>query len=376
MTVRGREGRIKVLFATGLLAGGGAERVVVRILRRLDRDRFVPALLLLEKRGAFLADVPGDVPVLDCGRRAAGGRLAWLRNFARLLREERPDVLVSFLWFTNVAATLARFAAGARCRLIVSERSTIEGSREGFVTELARRAGIRLLYRFADRVVPNSEALGRQLVERFGIPAPKVAVLPNPVDIEAIAALAGRGAEAPASDAVPVIAGMGRLSREKGFDLLVRAMADVRPGARLVLAGEGPERGALGDLAGRLGVAGRVEFAGFLANPYPVLANAAVFVLPSRYEGFPNALVEAMSLGVPCVAARCPTGPDEIVTDGVDGLLVPAEDPPGLAAAINRLLDDAPLRDRLGRAARQRARAYDAAAVVPRFEALLAEVTA
>ncbi len=377
MTPGAPAGRKKVMFVIGMMAGGGAERVVVRILRLLDRDRYLPVLLLAEKRGARLADVPGDVAVLDCGKGAAGGRLAWLGNFARLLARERPDVVVSFLWFANAAAVLARRVSRVPCRLILSERSTLVGSREGLVTEIARRAAVRLLYRAADRIVPNSDALGRQLDDRYGIPGRKVAPIPNPVDIEAIATLAGAGgAPVPAPDAGPLVAGMGRLSREKGFDLLVRGMAQLRSPARLVLVGTGPEEGALRDLAGRLGVSGRVEFAGFLPNPYPVLARASVFVLPSRYEGFPNALVEAMSLGIPCVASRCPTGPDEIVTDGIDGLLVPVRDPRGLARAIDRLLDDALLRDRLGRAARERARAYDAAGIVRRFETLLDEVTA
>lgn len=377
MTPGSREGRTKVLFVIGLLGGGGAERVVVRILRRLDRGRFSPVLLLIEGRGILLGDVPADVPVLDCGRRAAGGCLAWLRNLVRFLKRERPDVMVSFLWFPNVMAVLARWASGVGCRLILSERSTIEGSREGVVTEIVRRMAIRLLYRAADRIVPNSGATGRQLVERFGIPARKVTVVPNPVDVEEIDALAARGRQRPphAADA-PAVVGMGRLSREKGFDLLIRAMAEVRAAARLVLVGEGPEKEALRALAARLGLSTRVAFAGFLSNPYPVLASASVFVLPSRYEGFPNALVEAMSLGVACVASRCPTGPEEIVTDGMDGLLVPVEDPLALAAAVNRLLEDGAMRERLGGAARDRARAYGADAIVRRFEALLAEVTA
>ncbi len=375
MNARGGERKTRVLFVIGLLAGGGAERVVVRILRRLDRRRFEPALLLIEKQGRFLADVPADVPVLDCGRRAAGGRLAWIARFVRFLRRERPDVMVSFLWFPNIVAAVARYLSGVPCRLILSERLTIEGSREGFVAELVRRTAIRLLYRSADRIVPNSAATGRQLVDRFGIPERKVAVMPNPLDIDAIVALSGEGSGArPDVEAAPVVAGMGRLSRQKGFDILIRAMADVRSRARLVLIGEGPEEGTLRDLAARVGVSERVAFTGFLANPYPALAGASVFALPSRYEGFPNALVEAMSLGVPCVASRCPTGPEEIVTDGVDGILVPVEDPRALAAAVNRLLDDAALRDRLGRAARERARAYDAPEVVQRFEALLDEV--
>lgn len=127
-------------------------------------------------------------------------------------------------------------------------------------------------------------------------------------------------------------------------------------------------------MASELGVAERVQFAGFLENPYPLLASATAFALPSRYEGFPNALLEAMALGLPCVASRCPTGPEEIVTDGADGLLVPIEDHVALAEALGRLLSDEALRARLGVAAAKRARDFDAPVVVRRFEALLDEV--
>jgi glycosyltransferase involved in cell wall biosynthesis len=330
---------------------------------------------LFERKGVFCDDVPGDAPILDCGSYAEGGRWGWLRNFVRHLRRERPDVLVSFLWEANLVAVLARFFAGRKGRLILSERLTVEGSRQGFLDELVRRAAIVFLYPAADRIVTNSRALARQLVDRFGIPPRKVTVIPNPVDIEEIAAQGTEEADPGVGrEALPVVAGMGRLSREKGFDLLIRAAAEIRSPFRMVLMGEGPEEKSLRDLAARLGVSDRVRFTGFLRNPYASLARAEVFVLPSRYEGFPNGLVEAMALGLPCVATRCPTGPEEILTDGADGLLVPVEDPGALAAAIERLLGDPALRERLGRAARERVRAYDAPGIVRRFEALIEEV--
>lgn len=173
-----------------------------------------------------------------------------------------------------------------------------------------------------------------------------------------------------------MIVGMGRLGREKGFDLLVRASAAVRHPFRVVLLGEGVEENSLRELVKNLGIGDRVEFAGFRKNPFPYLQKASVFVLPSRYEGFPNSLLEAMALGVACVATRCPTGPEEIIMDGENGLLVPVEDPTALANAIDRLLGDTELRDRLGRAARERAREFDAVRILPRFEVLLEEVIA
>lgn len=367
--------RKKVLFAIHYLGGGGAERVILRILHRLNREKFVPVLLVLEDKGAYRSEVPADVRVLDCARYGAGGRWIWLRNFARLLRQEKPDVVVSFLWFTNVVAILCRFFSGVPCRLVLSERSTIQGSREGFLTEVLRRLSIRFLYRAADRVIPNSEGLRAQLTGRYRLPARMVTVVQNPLDIEEILARGTdgvKGDEGPAG--LPLVLGIGRLSREKGFDLLIRAAAAARTPFRLVLLGEGPSARRLHNLAESLGIADWIEFAGFQANPYAWLRRTAVFVLPSRYEGFPNSLLEAMALGVPCIATRCPTGPEEIVTDDVDGLLVPVEDPTALAAAIDRLLEDPALRERLGGAARERVRAYDAPGVVRRFEDLIEEV--
>lgn len=366
----------KVMFAIHYLGGGGAERVLVRILHRLSREKFVPVLVMLENKGVYRSSVPTDVPVLDCGRYGVGGRLAWMGNFVRHLRQENPDVVVSFLWFTNVVAILGKFFSGVPCRLVLSERSTIQGSREGFLNEILRRFSIRFLYPAADRVVPNSEGLRRQLTERYRLPARKVSVVQNPLEIEEIVAQGedGRRGDARPSG-LPLVLGIGRLSREKGFDLLICAAAEARRPFRLILLGEGPGGKGLRELAGRLGVADRVEFPGFQGNPYAWLRAAAAFVLPSRYEGFPNSLLEAMALGVPCVATRCPTGPEEIVTDDVDGLLVPVEDPGALAAAIDRLLGDPELRERLGRAARERVRAYDAPGMVRRFESLIEEVT-
>lgn len=367
--------RKKVFFVCHKLSGGGAERVTLRILRRLDRDRFDPVLVLIERGGSFQGDVPEGIRVLHCGRFSEGARWSWFFEFVRFLRREKPLALVSFLWFVNMVSVLATWFSGIRCRLILSERSTIEGSREGVLTEFVRRAAIRFLYPAADRIVPNSRVLARQLVDGFGILAGKVVVIPNPVDLEEIATQGNLARDPGVDQALPIIAGMGRLSREKGFDLLIRAAAEIRAPFRMVLMGEGPEEKNLRELTARLGVSDRVVFTGFLRNPYAWLAKSDVFVLPSRYEGFPNGLVEAMTLGLPCVATRCPTGPEEILTDGKDGLLVPVENPAALASAIDRLLADPALRERLGRAAQDGVRAYDAVGIVRRFEGLIEEVT-
>lgn len=367
----------KVLFVLPSMDGGGAQRVVIRILRAIDRRKYSPRLILLQGKGVFLSQVPPDVPILELGQYGGGGRLMWMGNFVRVLRRERPDAVLSFLWFANSASVIARFMARSPSALVLSERISLERTSEGVLDDLLRRAGFRLLYPAADRVVPNTEAMRRQLLERYAFAADKVVAIPNPLDIDEILAKAEEGRDVRrGGGGMPLVAGMGRFVPQKGFDLLIRAMALSRTAFRLIVLGEGSDEGRLRSLAGELGVSGRVDFAGFQANPYARLRDASVFVLPSRFEGFPNALVEAMALGIPCVSTRCPTGPEEIITDGVDGLLAPVEDPAAIAGAIDRLLDDAALRERLGRAGRERVREYDAPRIVRRFEALIDEVTA
>ena len=367
---------IKVMFVAPSLGGGGAERVITILLRRLERGRFLPSLVLFRREGAYLSDLPPDVPVFDCGRYGDGGRYRWIGRLVRLLREKPPDVLVSFLWETSLISIPAAFFAGTR-RVVVSERLSIRGAREGLLKDIVRRFSIVALYRTVDRIIPNALAMERQLVEDFHLPVRKIVTIPNPVEVEAII---GKGTEPDPQGIrgirVPVIAAMGRLSPQKGFDILLKAFALLEKDCRLLLMGEGEEEKTLKELAGRLGIAERVLFTGFLANPYPALAGATLFVLSSRFEGFPNALVEAMVLGLPCISMRCPTGPEEIISDGESGVLVPLGDPESLASAIDRLLGDSALRGRLGSRGKERAMEYEAAAIVRRYESLIESVVA
>jgi glycosyltransferase involved in cell wall biosynthesis len=372
---KGEYRKKKVFFIIGKLEGGGAERVVIRLLRYLDRERFTPLLVMFEKEGVLLEDVPADVKILDCGRRRGGGSILWFGNLVGFFRREKPDVALSFMWFTNAVTLFSRFLSRVPIRVVVSERFSVLGSREAFVAEVSRRISIWLLYGFAERIICNSEAMKRQFVDNFHFPESRVAAIYNPVDIAEILRRAGeRETDWDLPEDLPVVVGMGRLSPQKGYDLLIRAAEKVRVPFLLLLLGEGKEEGRLRGLAERLGIGGRVVFAGFRRNPYPYLRGASVFVLPSRYEGFPNALVEAMALGLPCVATRCPTGPEEIVTHGEDGLLVPVEDPEGIAQGIDLLLKDASLCKRLGTAAAERVMEFDVTRIVRKFEDLLEEV--
>src|SRR4029079_12601461 len=213
----------------------------------------------------------------------------------------------------------------------------------------------RLVYPRADVVTANS--LGALDALAAFVPRGKLAFLPNPLPPASTAEAA--------VIAAPTVITVGRLVEQKGIDVLLKAWAEVAealPGWRLMLVGGGPLEGELKSLAAKLNVAGSVEFTGHVSDPLPLLKGAKLFVLTSRFEGTPNALLEAMACGLPAVVSDASPGPCELIGSGDDaaGLIVPVEDAAATANAIVRLARDETLRRRLGLAARERARAHDA----------------
>ncbi len=198
----------------------------------------------------------------------------------------------------------------------------------------------------------------------------RAVVIPNPcVPIEQT--------RRPAGDGSRIIA-VGRLVRQKGFDLLLQAFARLAadaPDATLTIFGDGPERRALEKQARALRIDDRVSLPGTTPSPGAWLAAGDIFVLSSRFEGFPNVLVEALAAGFAAIAFDCPWGPSDILTDQQNGLLVPPEDVDALARALLRLTRDAALRSALRKAAPAAADRYALPGVLVRWDAVFAEAS-
>ncbi len=340
MTTSNRNSKIALYVPS--MRGGGAERVMLNLASGFAQRDFPVDLVLSQAEGPYLSQVHPQVNVVDL---KAHRVLASLPGLVRYLRSERPRVVLSTLSHANIVALMAKFLSRTPTRFVVREATVLsEESRQDSALQLLfTRRLFQFFYRYSDKVVAVSNGVFDDMTTFLRLPAEKIQVIYNPVVTPDLADNASQQIDHPwfEQGAPPVILAAGRLSKEKGFAELIRAFARVRRQctARLVILGEGQEREALEGLARELGAAEDVSLPGFVLNPYPYMARAAVFVLPSFWEGLPNALIQAMSLGTPVVATDCKSGPAEILENGTHGKLVPVGQVDDLADAIIPILE-------------------------------------
>jgi glycosyltransferase involved in cell wall biosynthesis len=329
-----------VFFFTDSEAFGGAEQALVTLIGELDRERWSPTLVH--------HPAPGLDPLLEATRAMGVG--TWsvhampeglrgasrIPRFAAALRRRAPAVFhAQQTWqrsckYGLVAARLARVPV-----TISTVQLYVDLERERHAQRQRR-----LLSWSVDRFIAVSAHVRERLERDLGLPSHKIEVIHNAIDAAAVRRPPDPALRAKLNGGShhPLVLVPARLDPQKGHRHLLEAAGEV-PDATFVLAGDGPERQGLGDLARSLGVENRVVFLGYRSDVPALLAACDLVVLPSLYEGLPLSLLEAMAAGKPVIASRI-GGIDELVADGENGLLVPPADPHALAAAIRGLLDD------------------------------------
>lgn len=322
---------------------GGVERMVTQLcaefVHHVDVD-----LLALKIEGGHVQRIPSAVNLMRLDARHAWSSVG---EVAEYLRQTRPDALLVAKDRAGRAALAARRRAGVQVpvfiRLGTNLSAALQG-KDGFSRWLRTRP-MRKRYPEADGVIAVSEGVRQDILKLTGIDAARVQVIRNPVITAHLAEQAAQPAPHPwlVQKSVPVIIGMGRLTRQKDFATLLRAFAalQVLIPSRLILLGDAPkpmDRQRLQQLAFDLGVSERLLLPGFQANPYAWLSRADLFVLSSAWEGSPNALTEALALGIPSVSTDCPSGPSEILDGGRYGPLVPVGDHVAMSQAMSATL--------------------------------------
>lgn len=335
----------KISVLISFSGAGGVERMVMNLIREFARQGISVDLLTIRASSDHLAAIPESVRVIPL---KATHALTSIPEVRRYLRDEQPQAMLVAKDRAGRAALLARKLVGANTRIAIrlgTNLSTALAEKSGLQRWL-RTAPMKLIYRLAEQIIAVSEGVAQDTIAITGISPGRVTVIRNPV----ITPTLYQQAEAPAPHAwledksVPVIMGMGRLTKQKDFPALIEAFAKLRQHrrARLIILGEGKQRELLERMAKQGGFEQDLLLPGFQSNPYAWLSKADLFVLSSRWEGSPNVLTEALALGIPSVATNCPSGPVETLQRGKIGPLVPVGDIDALADAMRKTLEQPP----------------------------------
>jgi glycosyltransferase involved in cell wall biosynthesis len=358
----------KILILVSSFRAGGAERVASVLLQYLDRTRQEIHVGVQSRGGAYWNDLPSDIGITVF--RSPNTRSALL-DVIRLFRRFKPDLVLVFGPYLTPTVALAKlFYRNPRTVYVVREMNTPSARRVLLPGHNRLDWLFKLAYRTFDLVICQSRDMLEDVAQYFSIAKERLFQIANPVAIEAIERLASAPPPpSPSGTAVRIsCVTVGKLTPQKGYDLLLQAVAKLPRGVfHFHIVGEGERLSALQSQAEALGIADEVTFHGYQPNPFAFLRQADVFVFSSRHEGFPNALVEAMALGVPPVAFACPGGVTEIIAHLENGILVPPGNPEALAKALmdgdysrlDRRVIAASIRDR-----------YHVIAIVRQYESL------
>ncbi|MGQ8337731.1 glycosyltransferase [Sunxiuqinia sp. A32] len=320
-------GRKTILFVMPNLGGAGAERVVSILLNNLDRKIFNPKLVILKKNGSnsFISDLKKDVEIisLDLKQRLRFSFFTFLIKLIFVIRKKSPDIL--FMGAGTINAFLSPF-------LFLLPTKTKKVARESNLpSHFEKIAIIRWMYRKFynnyDLIIAQSDDMKNDLVENFNVDSTKIKKINNPVDIAFIQNKLNEDLTIQLPKNKINLLAAGRLTYQKGFDLLIQEFSEMdNNNLNLTILGEGEDEANLKHQVKDLGLEDKITFTGNVPNPYLYMQKSDVFILSSRFEGFPNVLLESLACGCPILANNCPGGINEIVKDGINGFIFSFKD--------------------------------------------------
>ncbi len=350
---------MRITFVISSLAAGGAQRVLVILTEALSHRGHHVTVITLNGTEEDFFETPKGVARMALGIRGLLQAIPGVMTLRKVIQSSQPHVVVSFIDTTNIMTLIS--TRRLKIPVVVSERIDPSRYRIGLIWEMLRR----WTYPFAARIVVQTSRALEYFLPQFQSTA---CIVPNPIIIPK------NQSPAPIKISRPSVMALGRFHAQKGFDLLLRAFALIKdryPEWTLVIVGDGALRPELERLAEQLGLGKQARLPGQFKNPHSILKQADLFVMPSRFEGFPNALCEAMVMGLPVIATDCPSGPREIIRDGVDGILVENEDIEGLAEAMARLMSSEVDREKLSKQSIQVAKRFEQNKVIEMWECVL-----
>lgn len=328
----------KVLFFIYEMGAGGAARTLLNILNHIDREEFEPLLVTLDYDGSYEEDLKSDVTFIKLETKRLRSAILPL---AKIIREQRPDIVFSTIPNYNIVAILARLLSFTKAKNVVREAALL-GNDKSMNMKLIIYG---LFYRLSSRVISLSEGVKVNLVEQYKVKPNNIKVIYNPIDIGSIQSDANNGLIPKEHQRIfktdhIVIITAGRLVNDKDHRTLIKAFSKVNKqmNCELVILGEGPLKGELQELTIKLGIEQNVHFIGFQRNPYVYFKQADLFVLSSLSEGFGHVLVEALAVGIPIVSTNCKPGAEEVLDYGKYGKLCEVGNSEEMAKKMQEIL--------------------------------------
>ena len=299
--------------------------------------------LIKKVKGPYLPSLPQEIRIIELG---TSHSFKVLPALIRYLKQEQPEILLSAKEKASYVAVLAGLLIDVPTHIILRVGTTVSEvlKNRNPLKKFTNILTMRLLYTQAHTIIAVSKGVAEDIANLTSITVDRIKVVPNPVVTPELPFLAKKSVDHPwfNGEGPPIIIGVGRLSRAKDFGTLIQAFSQVhnKMPCRLLILGKGRQGPKLRSLATELGINDDFCLPGFVDNPYPYIAKSNLFALSSLWEGSPNALIEALALGIPAVATDCKSGPREILRDGRYGKLVPIKDSTALAEAIVETLQN------------------------------------
>lgn len=319
-----------ILFILPDLNQGGAERVITTLCNELDRTKFCPKLVLFKKEGYYLNHLKDDVEIIEL----KVSRIRYsIFKIIPLIKKLKPEIV--FTGWGEISAFLSPIISFFPKTKFITRETNV-------VSEHVKRKEILFFYRFYNnfhQIIAQSDDMKNDLIENFRISENKIVKINNPVDIELVNRLKIDNVNIGFNTSYKNIVGIGNLSPRKGFDLLLNVMNELKgENIHLTILGDGAFKDKLAQQKDELSL-NNVTFKGKVSNPFVYLKNADLFVLSSRYEGFPNVLLEAGACGTYSLTNNCPGGINEIVQEGINAEIFPIENSKGFAEKMKEILN-------------------------------------
>jgi|TARA_R100000005_G_C5000555_1_gene207439 glycosyltransferase involved in cell wall biosynthesis len=373
----------KVIILLPSLAGGGAERTVLNLLKTYDRNKFTIKVLLISSEGSYSSSF-NKADLIYSTSDFFRNNFFWQLCFfvfkimpfhLNSLKSEKPDVVMTVTESMNYYGYFLKAIGVINGIWIIRSGNNIfaEARSKGFVFGNILQFLLKITYHRADHVIAISNGGKKSILNRFKISGKKITTIYNPIDLKKIESLASSVNHLELKK--PFLLGIGRLAKQKRFDKMIRAFYEsnaYKKGYLLVILGQGPQQKNLQKLVDDLSLNASVKFMGFQDNPYVYLRHAECFLLSSDWEGFAHVLAEALACDTEVITTNCDFGPAEILSDGRYGTILEGSDPVLFGKAIKQFLEDRGLNIHTDK--NQRASDFDVIVIIPQYEELFTEL--